>query len=546
MKHLKTILTLIVVLSSALVCLTSCKEPVEEVHVHEYGEWIELSPATCAAEGVKNRDCKTCPAFEREKTAKLEHEYVADKTIIEATCDKAGAKLFACKHCKDIKTESLTALGHDFDGGICTRCKKLENEVATFTIKYELNEGQMYTTSATYKEGTTVTLPNPTKENYIFEGWYTTANFKEDSKITKDLTVEKNITLYAKWDIVGYIVTLNPNGGYVEESTLVLKENEQFTLEVPTIDQYVFFVGWYAGEEKITDDTGKGLKTWSITEDVTLTAKYESSKVVDVVKFTYEGEYPQSVVTNKDTIAALSKITETNKRGYLEYNNRQYASYTYTERSGIAKFNDGSYLENNKTYYFLVEPILWRILDEVKGVAIAEEILDTMHFYENIEEHLDEKDANPNNYEFSDISSWLNSDIKHSKDSFIFDAFAKPNETLELRKDIDNSAETTTDPSNPNACVTTTAYLYLLSYVEFMETYNLRLNKVSKVTDYAIARGVNIDNYSMTGEWWLRTPSAKEVNKALAISTIGIVFETKVNNVNIGVRPVGTFKKIVK
>ena len=82
--------------------------------------------------------------------------------------------------------------------------------------------------------------------------------------------------------------------------------------------------------------------------------------------------------------------------------------------------------------------------------------------------------------------------------------------------------------------------------MEFMETYNLRLNKVSKVTDYAIARGVNIDNYSMTGEWWLRTPSAKEVNKALAISTIGIVFETKVNNVNIGVRPVGTFKKIVK
>ena len=29
----------------------------------------------------------------------------------------------------------------------------------------------------------------------------------------------ENITLYAKWDIVGYIVTLNPNGGYVEEST---------------------------------------------------------------------------------------------------------------------------------------------------------------------------------------------------------------------------------------------------------------------------------------------------------------------------------------
>jgi hypothetical protein len=50
----------------------------------------------------------------------------------------------------------------------------------------------------------------------------------------------------------------------------------------------------------------------------------------------------------------------------------------------------------------------------------------------------------------------------------------------------------------------------------------------------------------MNGEWWLRSPSASVSNKVLAISTIGEVFETLVNNFNIGVRPVGTFKKIVK
>ena len=50
----------------------------------------------------------------------------------------------------------------------------------------------------------------------------------------------------------------------------------------------------------------------------------------------------------------------------------------------------------------------------------------------------------------------------------------------------------------------------------------------------------------MNGEWWLRTPSAAEPNKALAVSTIGNVFECLVNDSEIGVRPVGTFKKVVK
>ena len=544
MKQLKVLVTLIIVFSGMLVCLASCKEPAEELHVHEYGEWVVLNEATCLSLGIKGRDCKSCPAFEREEIKKLEHEYVASYDVIEATCNNNGAKLYTCKYCKDIKTESIVALGHDFSNGVCTRCQELENDIPTFTISFELNGGELYTTAATYDKGTEVTLPNPTKENYIFKGWYLSSDFT--TAVDKTITVEKNVTLYAKWDIVGYVVTLDANGGYVENASVVLNENERFTLEVPSTDEYVFFEGWYLGEEKITDDAGVGLKTWSIRDDVTLKAKYVNSKTVDNIKFMYEGEYPQTVVTNDATIAELAKITKVNERGYLEYNGRQYAKLTYTGRTGVVKFNNGSVLEKDKTYYFVVEPILWRILDEISGVAIAEKIIDSFAFYENIEEHLDEQGAHPNNYEFSDISSWLNSDIKHSKDNFIFDAFSKPIDVLTLRKDIDNSASTTMDENNQYACVTTTAYLYLLSYSEFNTTYEIRINKESKVSDYAIAKGVNVDNYTMNGEWWLRTPSASAANKALAVSTIGEVFESLVNDASIGVRPVGTFKEIEK
>ena len=85
-----------------------------------------------------------------------------------------------------------------------------------------------------------------------------------------------------------------------------------------------------------------------------------------------------------------------------------------------------------------------------------------------------------------------------------------------------------------------------ITYNEFNEKYEFRINKESHVTDYAIAKGVNVDNYTMNGEWWLRTPSASAANKALAVSTIGEVFETLVNDANVGVRPVGSFKELTK
>ena len=545
MKQFKMVLTLIVVFCGTLMLLTSCKEPVEEVHVHEFGDWVILNEATCHAEGLKGRDCKSCPEYEREIIQKLEHDYMLVRDIVEATCLNVGVKLYTCKFCKDVKTENITALGHNFDGGICTRCNESEKEIPTFTISYELNGGQLYTTEASFEKDTIVNLPNPNRENYIFEGWYTTEDFQKDTLVKNNIKLEKDITLYAKWDIVGYVVTLDAEDGFVENEEVVLKENARFTLEVPTTDKYVFFTGWYLGEEQITDELGNGLKTWSISDNVTLVARYDETKAVEHINFMYEGEYPQRVITNEELINELSKITTINKRGYLEYNGRQYAKLTYTGRSGIVKFNNGVLLEKDKTYYFLVEPILWRVLDEVNGIAITEKIIDTFAFYEKNDEHEKGKDVHPNNYEFSDVSSWLNGDRKHTDNRFIFHAFSDPVNTLILRKDIDNSASTTQSENNPYACITTTAHLYLLSFVE-TKTYDLRLNRTSTVTDYAIARGINVDNYTMNGEWWLRTPSAIAPNQALAMSTTGQIFESLVANNNIGVRPVAKFSKLDK
>ena len=182
MKQFKVIVVLTIVFVGMLIGLTSCKEPVEELHVHDYKEWVVLNEATCTSSGLKGRDCKTCPAFEREEIEKIEHEYVSS-ILIEATCNNAGSKLYTCKYCKDIKIESIAATGHEYSNGVCSKCNKSETENPTFTISFELNGGELYTTSVSYEKGTKITLPNPTKENYIFKGWCTTSSLdKVDRK----------------------------------------------------------------------------------------------------------------------------------------------------------------------------------------------------------------------------------------------------------------------------------------------------------------------------------------------------------------------------
>ena len=73
--------------------------------------------------------------------------------------------------------------------------------IKNYTITYHLNGGTNNTSNpASYTvETETITLQDPTKEGFLFVGWYTTSTFSETAvtSITKGSTGNK--TLYAKW-----------------------------------------------------------------------------------------------------------------------------------------------------------------------------------------------------------------------------------------------------------------------------------------------------------------------------------------------------------
>ena len=67
------------------------------------------------------------------------------------------------------------------------------------SIAYVLNGGHNNENNVEeFSAGDRIVLYSPTRKNYAFEGWYTSENYDEASKV-EVLTIGEDITLYAKW-----------------------------------------------------------------------------------------------------------------------------------------------------------------------------------------------------------------------------------------------------------------------------------------------------------------------------------------------------------
>ena len=100
----------------------------------------------------------------------------------------------------------------------------------TYSITYELNGGtNSENNPAEYKTGDTVSLDFPTKEDYMFAGWYT------DSECTNEIDsisgIEGNLTLYAKWLPIDEILEFDLEDG---EYTVRKSIKDVATLIIPS------------------------------------------------------------------------------------------------------------------------------------------------------------------------------------------------------------------------------------------------------------------------------------------------------------------------
>ncbi len=140
----------------------------------------------------------------------------------------------------------------------------LWHQLSTFTVQYVLDGGSNSEQNpVSYTEGSAAAaLEDAVKTGYSFEGWYTDPAFTSRITELSDETVQGNLTLYAKFEVIQYTITYHLDGGTNDASnpeTYTVHETVSFA---DPVKQGYTFDGWYR-------DDSFGEKTTGISEGST-------------------------------------------------------------------------------------------------------------------------------------------------------------------------------------------------------------------------------------------------------------------------------------
>lgn len=277
----------------------------------------------------------------------------------------------------------------------------------------------------------------------------------------------------------------------------------------------------------------------------TSTLKADSSTTVSVIYAVGDilefGTYPQAKVTDASLIANLNAQTlqADNTVTYLgsRYKKLNFSSYTPTnltlQPTAANSYQDENGYYVNETYWFLFQPIKWRVLSQSNGevLVVAENILDARAYHQTFSEVTWADCA---------LRSWLNN-------SFFDAAFSSSEKIIIKNSHIAN-------PDNPRFSVDggrhTADKLFLLSFTEatnsaygFNSAYStIDVKRRAMGTDYAKSQGLllyNFEPYNGNSYWMLRTPDTDKytVSTVYYNGSVSSTFYPRVNNTYTGVRP---------
>ena len=255
-----------------------------------------------------------------------------------------------------------------------------------------------------------------------------------------------------------------------------------------------------------TDDTS------STSSDVTSDGgNHETGETISY------GQYPQTRVSDNSLIAQLELLVSPNAVGFYEYNGGYYFKETshLLEESlridGGCFFNDDTPISDNTPYWFKVDPIKWRIVDEDESsyTLFSDVILDASLFSSGEEK--------TNNYSTSELRQFLNND-------FCDKAFFGTD--LPLVTEVDNSLSSTGDSVNHYTCDNTFDRVFVPSRVElgYITGYDpdadtKRNNRKRLTSEYARIKATAYSDYA--GLYWTRTPNAEHSDRTYVVEQIG-------------------------
>jgi len=194
-------------------------------------------------------------------------------------------------------------------------------EAIAYVISYELNGGENGQNPAAYTCTDSITLQEPKRTGYTFEGWYTDAGFNSPAAgIAAGSTGDR--VFYAKWEPIRYRITFSGNGGSgaMREMTDLCYDKEYYLPANTYIKTEYVFTGWNTAADgsgtAFSDGAAVKNLTASADGNVTLYARWE----VKGYTITYQlnggknnSGNPASYTSFTDTIT----LKEPTRTGYI-------------------------------------------------------------------------------------------------------------------------------------------------------------------------------------------------------------------------------------
>ena len=522
-------------------------------HEHDYDTIVV--PPTCEGMGLTTYVCKTCGfAYAGDYVDATGHDWNDGEVTTPATFETLGEKTYTCTVCGKTKTEELPQLLHTYseewssDGEshwhACT--DEGYGDLKESVAAHDWNDGEVTIAATCEAAGEmtyTCTICGKTKtepiaqlvhdyefDSFVWDGFTARAKYvctNDASHLTYfNVNVTESVTIPPTCTETGIRAYTASFGGYTDVKTEVIAATGHDLIGHEAKAATCTEAGWNAyetctrcdystyeeiaaiGHTYVSDKCTKCGTLYNAggKRYVRIDANGNESATSGYILF---GEYPQTVKADSVTITST-----TDSRGYyLGSDGAYYAKVTANPYESGYKFTTGATVTKGTAYYFKVEPIKWRILEDDDGTAtiLCEMIIDAHRF-----------DDSSNNYKESEIRAWLNN-------NFYNKAFSELERGIINTVQVDNSAKSTMPYGvtwnggvNNYACANTYDKVWLLSEEEMTRSweyvnyasYNIDDSQRNKqTTDYAKANYAYTYNtasstYYDNGWWWLRSPSS--------------------------------------
>ena len=409
----------------------------------------------------------------------------------------------------------------------------------------------------------------------------TTVDADDSTKYTFTMPAGR-VTVRASFKVITYTVTIAngiTGGSITSNKTTGVDPGETVTLTVTPSDCYelqTLTVTTTSGAAVTTTVVANNSNKYTFimpASKVTVTASfifnYQFHNTVTKVgtvtcngnqyDLVYFGDFPQTIIDS--TEVSVDESTSMEIGGFTYYKGSDnywyvkciengyvyntYYTYSYSNGTSVGQ------LSQNRTKYFKVEPIKWRVLNKNSdgtALLLAENALTANVAYYGYDKNepdiemtrtLNGKTIYTNNYKYSNIRAYLNG----TKNQFVLDggtaslaeedwtgkgflqsAFTTAAQSIIKNTVVDNSEASTTDPTETVKkaskywCDDTTDKIFLLSVMEsttsnygfagcnVQDSARLRLT-----TDYAKANNASQSTSGSQGaEWMLRSPMSNE------------------------------------